>query len=800
MRVATLESALDPQALNQNSQASGLFQFIPSTAEEYNLDNPQDIAAATQAFARLWNNNKTHLQNALGREPTDTELYLAHQQGAGGAAGLLKDPDRTALSALAEVYGSEGKAKAAIEQNGGSIDMTAGEFAQKWFDKYNGALGDTQTAARNGVTYNQSDTPRGSFTRLEQGKNLIKLYENADKSTFLHESGHFFLETMRDIAGQDGVAEDIANDYDSLLQFIGAKDGNIEREHHEKFARAFEAYLREGKAPSVELEGAFDRFRTWLTRVYRNVMQLDVTLTKDVRGLMDRMLATEDQITQARQRALFEPSPELAPLLTKAEFNDYVKRGEMAAQKARDTLLKKAIKEQERETAKAWKDARTETRARIAAEVDAEPVYKAQAAASENKLSRKAVEDAIGKEGRQKLPRGVTVPKGGIDPDIFAEINGFSSAAEMYEKLLNAEPKKSRIERLTDEDMKRVYGDMLSDGRIEDEAARAVNNTLQEQNMAAELRTVSRAAGQEATPIQKAKDAAERIIGAKPAHQAGESAPYLHASLRHAREFGKFLAKKDYENAAKHKRLQILNYYLYKEALRAKKDINTIEAKARTFLKEGTRKTIEKPFRDQIDAILHRFQFKTSADVQVTEVPWIEFVAAREDEGDMIFSPDVMRSSTEKPFMLLTMDELRDVRDTMKSLQRNGREAKSIRIEGQMVTARAAAEAAAESIADNNPLITRNRAFETRLDKAREFVGGLNNSILRPEFIMKALDGDKVNGKVAQALLNPLADAQQKATVCYVTCWGSLRRRHKQILISRQALSAKQVSMMKSSG
>jgi len=34
------------------------------------------------------------MQNALGREPQPWELYMAHQQGAGGAANLLRgDPN-----------------------------------------------------------------------------------------------------------------------------------------------------------------------------------------------------------------------------------------------------------------------------------------------------------------------------------------------------------------------------------------------------------------------------------------------------------------------------------------------------------------------------------------------------------------------------------------------------------------------------------------------------------------------------------------------------------------------------------
>jgi muramidase (phage lysozyme) len=72
------------------------------------------------------------LTSALGRAPTTGELYLAHQQGITGATALLKNPDASALSVLTKVYGSADRAQAAITQNGGKTNMTAGQFAQKW--------------------------------------------------------------------------------------------------------------------------------------------------------------------------------------------------------------------------------------------------------------------------------------------------------------------------------------------------------------------------------------------------------------------------------------------------------------------------------------------------------------------------------------------------------------------------------------------------------------------------------------------------------------------------------------------
>lgn len=127
--VAQIESGMDPSAQNPKSSAGGLFQFIDSTAKQYGLTDKMDPVAATDAAARLAADNAKALRAALGREPTKGELYLAHQQGAGGAIALLSNPNALATS----VVGAD-----AVNLNGGNSTMTAGDFAQKWTGKLSG--------------------------------------------------------------------------------------------------------------------------------------------------------------------------------------------------------------------------------------------------------------------------------------------------------------------------------------------------------------------------------------------------------------------------------------------------------------------------------------------------------------------------------------------------------------------------------------------------------------------------------------------------------------------------------------
>lgn len=143
-RIAQIESANNPNAKNPNSSASGLFQFVTPTWQQYgNGKDPFNALDSADAAARLMRDNIASFKSKLGRDPVGWEVYLMHQQGANGAMKLLADPSVAATS----VVGAD-----AIRLNGGTDQMTAGDFANLWQKKF-GA-----DAQANGVP-----VPAGSF-------------------------------------------------------------------------------------------------------------------------------------------------------------------------------------------------------------------------------------------------------------------------------------------------------------------------------------------------------------------------------------------------------------------------------------------------------------------------------------------------------------------------------------------------------------------------------------------------------------------------------------------------------------
>lgn len=143
--IAWLESTFDGNAKNGNSSAGGLFQFIDTTAAQYKLTDKFNVDESADAAARLLIDNTKALQPVLGRKPTSGELYLAHQQGAGGALILLRQPNMKAVDALSKLKGvSAAEAKERIRLNlperirHRANDISAGEFAKLWTSKLDG--------------------------------------------------------------------------------------------------------------------------------------------------------------------------------------------------------------------------------------------------------------------------------------------------------------------------------------------------------------------------------------------------------------------------------------------------------------------------------------------------------------------------------------------------------------------------------------------------------------------------------------------------------------------------------------
>lgn len=128
---ASIESSLGKNMSNNVSSAKGMFAFIDSTAKQYDVD-VYDWKSSSLGAAKLAAANKKSLQERLNRtDITGAELYLAHQQGAGGAASLLSRPTAMAV----DVVGTKAISNNVPSDKKGTT-FTAQQFSDLYVDKY----------------------------------------------------------------------------------------------------------------------------------------------------------------------------------------------------------------------------------------------------------------------------------------------------------------------------------------------------------------------------------------------------------------------------------------------------------------------------------------------------------------------------------------------------------------------------------------------------------------------------------------------------------------------------------------
>jgi hypothetical protein len=368
----------------------------------------------------------------------------------------------------------------------------------------------------------------------------IDLLERADLSTFLHETGHFYLEVFGDVvkglrgkdaAGLNDTQRKLLTDYETVLGHIGATEGvEIPTAAHETFAREFEAYLMDGTAPSDELRSTFARFRAWLLGVYQNVKALAVNLTPEVRAVFDRMLATDAAIADAQKRGAVEPmfATAVDAGMSPEEFKLYSDTVTEASRTAREQLQTKLMTEVQRERQAQWRAERETVRKQLTAEAQAMPEYQAMAAIRRGqnadgtplvegmqteplKLSKQIIIERYGEDRLARLPKpAIYTVDGGLDPDLVASRFGFGSGDEMLTAIENAPPLKQLVDQATQKHMIAEHGSILLDGSLHEKAEQAVANTRREAVIKSELRALA-AKRRQVAPFAEAAGTRARV-------------------------------------------------------------------------------------------------------------------------------------------------------------------------------------------------------------------------------------------------------------------------------------------------
>lgn len=496
----------------------------------------------------------------------------------------------------------------------------------------------------------QGEGDENARGRISFGKDrqfTIDLFKSHDLSTFLHESGHFYMEVMADLANKDGAPEQIKKDYATVLKWLGVESRDqVQTEHHEKWARAFEGYLMKGEAPTNALRGVFRRLARWLTSVYKNIRALNVEVTPEISEVMSRLLATQEEIDHAEGVAGYDQNlvknldPKIADRL--ADYQD----------RAREAAQSEMLKQQMHEISQKHKDFLKSERTRLTTEAEAQvkqqPIF-----AAEKALEFHA---GLGKvEGlAEKFLTGKVKDSVKAAFETIAEQHDFGSGEDMARHILAGK----QADLFNREVQARVnlgmapHANLMDTAGIRDEAIRAIHNEkmvdllalehqiLRDQVKDAQFKSeVSKRRRVIASVSAKAaKDQARQILSDKPIKDATNPRAYVTAERNAAVKSAKAIAKKDWETAAKYKEQQLLNNALAAEANRNKTETNKILSRLDDMSKRG-RDLLDMPyaFTRQVDALLSKFGLAQSrGEDQASLVKTAQAMLAKDEDADKI--------------------------------------------------------------------------------------------------------------------------------------------------------------------
>lgn len=260
---------------------------------------------------------------------------------------------------------------------------------------------------------------KGQTAFKTTGEKVISLFKAADQSTFMHEMAHIYLHDMLALAELPNAPKQLLDDVATINQWAAWNDTQFVKEYkgtamesefkklneqmktavaqgsveiegktmtleqmqrlwmQERFARGFENYLKSGEAPTEATRSISRRFKQWLTKIYRAFSQIGGAPSKEVKAVMDRMIASEDEIDIAMRKKGVDDFAESGGMdyLEGSTKDVYRRMVERAKADAEEKVLKIALKDIKEDYRQQEKELFEREEAEYREKLAAEPVF-----------------------------------------------------------------------------------------------------------------------------------------------------------------------------------------------------------------------------------------------------------------------------------------------------------------------------------------------------------------------------------------------------------------------------------------
>lgn len=558
-------------------------------------------------------------------------------------------------------------------------------------------------------SYNQkvNNDKKGAITWDEEGKAIISLFEGADMSTVIHEAvGHYFIENLMREGALPNATEQMKKDRQTMLDYAGVtKDwDSLSQEEktaaHERWAEAAETYMLEGKAPSKELQPVFNRFKKWLLAVYNAVFsdkrsKNAVPINDEVRQVFDRMLASEEQISEMeRIDGYFSALPDVVlDALSEPRKQMLRNFAAKAHDKAVQLLTKESLVNFNQERKDRIQKYREDVEPQVKEAIAKQPLYMASEQildiASDLKTAKGVANRYL--EGNFDESKMATF-------DMIAEANGFTSGDELAKTIISEPSFNGAVNRHIDEMVQDAFPDIYKERGLVEEAARdamyndesgllinteaqliedKAQGLLKGQRDAETLRKLAVARRQTAK-IQAQMDLQNRVK----LKEALNTQKYITAERNAAAKAAVALENDDYSAAVRYKNVQAFNHACVVESVRLRNQY----AKWQNYFRKQAKAKRETWGNErnfiQAAAIMERFGYKRKdySDFEKTET-LSDYLNDMDDLYDNVAVADWIMDenvSITNPRERMTASQLEDIVNALKNIKAIAKQEMSI--------------------------------------------------------------------------------------------------------------------------
>lgn len=623
----------------------------------------------------------------------------------------------------------------------------------------------------------------GAYDRMNR---VIRHFNKDNPTTLLHEGAHWYLDILQAMAnGKDGE-KNYPMFYKIAKEFQFNPLTPIPDEAHERFARAFEQFMLEGKTTSDDAKLLMANMKEEFKRQYMNAQSVGEN-SPAMDEIFGSIISADNAVAQAYSPPAFTAENAKLLSMTEPQIRAYHRMKAMEAEDASSEVRQKMLDiVQARKTQRYKDDLKQQTKFALDKMSMDDMDFLDEKIASyfltgrkpngqsinipHVRLDKKATIEAVGEELASQLPSGVFASKKGVKPvspneQVILNLFGMGNATELVKAIIKGQDYKDKA---------KAEGMANADALAEqaDESAQAlaeiaVHNNRRINNLLFEVDTIAKSLNSKPPTLNQIRDAVDRDIATLSLKELSKYRTALLAERKAGKSALQALNKGDLPTALNEKLRELVNAIRYDRMLIAHQEMT----KKVSWIKDkGKKKSYQKigksgaVFVDAYESVLGYLGMIDNAQTK----SMFQVIQDIQDMGYIVQASDelVAKIDNRQPRFLdeMTAEEVNEIYDLFRNIRMYGRNTLSILIDGRRVDREKIVSEIVNGIQTN--LTGKPVPFDPEtqglLERSNSYRKQAFADLYRMDAIAGWIDGENTQGMFHSAIWQPFNDAQAR--------------------------------------